>query len=233
MEQVFDFREFVIKIWKKFKLAVILGLILALLGGAFGYLSYPKSDSIKATSTAAVSMVDRTKDGTALTNAMSMINSVVTSDNFYISVLQNLSTTLDKGRVEMLFDGDDSPKLSKLKEVIVLSVRGNIVSVEILSIDEQLSSDASAACMDYMIKQIPIFNDDVLVKHLQNQSFNVSKQNNDSVIKKTLLYTGLGLGGGIVVAIMLIFFVDIIDLRVGCAEDLKRYKLPVLGEIKR
>lgn len=233
MEQVFDFREFVIKIWKKFKLAVVLGLILALLGGVFGFLTFPKKDEIKAISTAAVSMADRTKDGTALTNTMSMINSVVTGDNFYISVLQNLSTTLNKTRVVSLFDGDESPKIKKLKEVIILSVRGNIVSVEVISGDKQLSNDAVTICMDYIIKQIPIFNDDVSVKPLQQQTINITKQNNDSVIKKMLLYTALGMGGGIVIAIMFIFFVDIIDLKVRCAADLKRYKLPILGEIRR
>lgn len=230
MEQVFDFREFVIMMVKKFKLVIILGLIFAVLGAIFGYIKYPDTDLIKTTSSASLSITDKTQDATALANAATNVNAVVTYDTFYVGVLEQLAQTLNEEEMNILFEGDRTPKITDLKEYITMYVKGNVVYADVTSHDEEVSQKASKLCIDYAIEQIPTFSEDVAVKFLQQQNVNLTKQNNDTLLKSVLLYGILGLVGGIVIGVLWVFFVDIFDLRVKTASDLRKYGLPVLGE---
>lgn len=230
MDQVFDFREFILKLWRKFRLALLLGLIFAILGGAFGYIKYPDGDLIRTTSTANVTMNDKTKDPTALTNAMLTINPVISNDTFYLGLLQELGKTLEQDQLDDLFLGDVTPKIEDMKEVINVYTKGNVVFADVTSTNKTIADVASLSCINYSIKQITMFSDGVTAKLLEQQSVNMTEQNNDSKLKSIMLYTIFGFAGGIVLAILLIFFIDIVDLRVKHLDDLKRFGLPVLGD---
>ena len=80
MDKVFDLREFILMLFKKFKLVLILAIVFGLLGGAYGYATFPKSDKIRTSATATVSLVDKEQDATSLSSAISMVNSYITSD---------------------------------------------------------------------------------------------------------------------------------------------------------
>lgn len=231
MEQVFDFREFVIKMFKKFKLAIILGLIFCLLGGAYGYLSYPNVDLMKTTSSASISFADSQQDATALSNAITNINAVVTYDTFYVGILQQLSNELSVDEMNELFPGDSTPKIKDVKELISIYIKGSVVFADVSCNNTDISKKASKVCIDYAIQKIPTFFEGTSVKYLNQQTVNMTNQSNDSKLKDTVKFAVLGFGGGIVLALLFIFFVDILDLRVKSKDDLKKYGLPILGEI--
>lgn len=232
MEQVFDLREFIIKMFKKFKLAIILGIVFGILGAAFGYIKYPDGDLIKTTSSASISFEDERQDATALTNATTNINSIITYDTFFYGILQQLTTELSQEELEDIFDGDTTPKIDEVKDIISVYVKGSVVMADVTCMNQELSAKASKICIDYAIEEIPSFFVGTTVKFLKSQSVNMTKQNNDSRVKEVVKFGVLGLGGGIVLALFIIFFVEIIDLRVKSSDDLKRFGLPVLAELE-
>lgn len=231
MEQVFDFREFVIKMFKKFKLALIVGLIFCLFGGAFGYIRYPNADQMKTTSSASISFADNIQDATALSNALTNINAVVTYDNFYVGILQQLSDNLSVEEIDVLFPWDNTPQIKDLKDIISIYIKGSVVFADVTTNDAELAKKASKVCIDYASQTIPTFFEGTTVKYLNQQTVNITSQNNDSIQNNMLKFAVLGLGAGIVLSLLFIFFVDILDLKVKTQDDLKKYGLPILGEI--
>lgn len=230
MEQVFDLREFIVGIFKKFKLVIILSVVFAVAGGVFGYASFPNDDKIQSTSTAAISLIDKQQNSTALESAMKMINSYVTSDTFYTALLNELSTEMQSANLGGLFGGDATPKMTDVKEILKIFSKGNIIVSEVTSTDPSLSLQAAELCNLYIIENVPKFNDTVAAIKLGNETVNITSQNNDSALKEALKFAILGLGGGIVLSILFIFFVDILDLRVKKKSDLKRFNIPVLSD---
>lgn len=233
MEQVFDFREFVIKAFKKFKSALILALIFAILGGIVGVIKSKQPDVYKNVASASVSFSDNSQDATALTNATKNINDVITYDSFYYGILQELSYNFTVEELQTLFDGVKTPKISKMQEIINVYMKGSVVFISVTCDEPELCEKASKICIDYSIKEIPNFFEGTSVKFLQQQKLNVSNQNNPSKPKTIIKYSVLGLGGGFVLAILFIFFVDVLDLRVKSKEDLLKYGLPILGEVNK
>lgn len=230
MEQVFDLREFIVGVFKKFKILLILAIVFAIAGGAFGYASFPNNDKVQSNATATVLMLDKKQNATALESAMKLINSYITSDTFYVALLSELSANLDQAYMRTLFAGDETPKLDDVKEILKVYTKGNIVIVEVAASDAEITSKAAGLCIDYIVENVPQYNDTVEAALLSNETVNITKQNNDSAMKDAIKFAILGLAGGAALGILVIFFGDIFDLRVKKASDLRRFNIPILSD---
>lgn len=230
MDKVFDFREFVLGFVKKFKLLFILALVFAILGGAFGYMRYPKNDIYFSSSTATISTIDKTQDSTALSNAMIMLNAYVTSDSFYTEMLNELAVTMDDKTLATLFDGDSTPNLQKVKEIVSVTTKGNIVIVGVSAADKILPQKTSELCADYVVGNVTKYNDALSAKKLGNEVVNLTKQQNSSALSNALKFAILGFGGGVILGILVIFFVDVFDLRVKSISSLNHFAPVHVGD---
>lgn len=230
MEQVFDFREFVLMLLKKCKLALILLLIFGVLGAAFGYWRGSR-DSFLSTSSATVALVRESTDPAALTNTMKDISSLATSDYFYSGIKPALKTALGEERYLSLFPKAKEPTLSKLKEIVKFYTSGNLLMVDVTSSNPDLAAQAGAAAMDYALTEVGAANKTVMMQSHGQITVDVNEQNGSSEWSEALKFGILGMAGGFALGILWIFFADVFSLKVTSANDLRKYKLPVLGEL--
>lgn len=230
MDKVFDLREFILMLFKKFKLVLILAVVLALLGGVYGYVDFPKEDRIQTSATATVSLVDKEQDATALSSAIGMVNAYITSDTFYTSLLNELSEKMDIKKLEKLFGGDSTPNMQDVKKVMRIFTRGNIIVAELTSNNKDIPAESANLCIDYIVENVPKYNDTLSATRLGAETINLTQQNNDTLNKSVIKFAVLGFGGGMVLAILLIFFVDVMDLRVKKASDLNRCNIRILSD---
>ncbi|MFZ2538908.1 MAG: hypothetical protein WAX04_08390 [Oscillospiraceae bacterium] len=233
MEQVFDLREFIVNIFKKFKLVIIMAVVFGLLGGIFGFMRVG-SDKFTTTSAGSVNIVtNRATDATALTSAMTSIKDTVSGDFFYTGVLNSIKQNVDGGEFNQIFGGQKQPSIASLKEIIRIYVNGNLVLIEVTTTNEALSVEASNAGRKYVIEQLGKNINNIEVKEQRQQTVNTSLQNGDTPKGKAIKFGILGFGGGLVLAVLWIFFIDIMSLKVKSADDLKKYNMPILGEITK
>lgn len=231
MEEFFDFREFMVNILKKFKLVLILALILGLLGAIFGYVK-GVDHKFTTTTSASVNIKDiKVIEGTALESVMRSIKDTVSGSFFYTGIYNYISDNTSSEEYDVFFNKDKHPSIEELKEIIKINVNGNLVLTDAIVVDEKLSVKVSSLCRQYVIEQLSNNINNVELKEQAIQTVNTSLQNGDTPKKKSTKYGLLGFGGGIVLAILWIFFVDVMSLKVKCADDLKKYNIPVLGEV--
>lgn len=76
MDQVFDFREFLLWLVKKCKVILLFAVILLILGAAFGWYKGSR-EQYMTTASANVNLSRRTTDSTALTSTMQSIKEYV------------------------------------------------------------------------------------------------------------------------------------------------------------
>lgn len=230
MDQVFDFREFLLWLVKKCKVILLFAVILLILGAAFGWYKGSR-EQYMTTASANVNLSRRTTDSTALTSTMQSIKEYVTDNYFYNGLLDQMRQELTQERFSNFFRGNKEPKLDDLKKVITVYTRGNLVLIDVISGDKQLSIDASKIGQDYIVKAVSQPYADVVVTVQGQQTVDLRIQNGDTVTADLLKFGILGFGGGIVLGILFIFFVQIFDLRVKEASDLRHYHIPVFGTI--
>ncbi len=233
MEQVFDLREFIVNIFRKFKLVIIMAVVFGLLGGVFGFMRVGK-DKFTTTSATSVNIItNQTTDATALTNIMTSIRDTVSGDFFYIGVLNSIKKNVDNTEFNEIFDGQKQPSIASLKEIIKIYVNGNLVLIDVATTNEALSIEAGNAGRKHIIEQLGKNINNINLTEQTQQTVNTSLQNGDTPKSKAIKFGVLGFGGGMVLAILWIFFIDIMSLKVKSADDLRKYNLPILGEIAK
>ncbi|MEG0894516.1 MAG: hypothetical protein RSE93_02295 [Oscillospiraceae bacterium] len=230
MEKVFDLREFFIELWSKFKKIIILAVVFMLVGGLFGYIKFPKEDVKKGISTATVILVDKNQDATALNSAMIMLSDYLKSDAYIISLINHLNQMVSPEDFETFFDGDMTPSVSQFKEHITISIKGSAIISEATASHPTLPQQVSEICRDYAVLNAPKYNRDLYVEPLTTEVINVTMQNNDFLLKDILKFSILGLGGGIILGILLFFFIDVIDIKLRNPEQLKNKSVAYIGE---
>lgn len=232
MEQVFDFREFVMMLLKKCKLALLLLVIFGILGGAFGYWR-GSHDNFLSTSSATVTLTKASLDPSALTNSMSDINALSSSDYFYAGVKPDLKEKLGEADYLRLFPNGKEPTLSKFKEIVKFYTKGNLFLVDVTSSDTSLASRASTVAMEYALEEIAAANKLVTLESHGQITVDLNEQNGSDEWNEMLKFGILGMVGGLALGILWIFFADVFSLKVKSVNDLRKYNLPILGELEK
>lgn len=225
MEQVFDFREFMLLLLRKCRIPVILALVFGLLGGGFGFLT-GGAEEYRSTAGVSVSIVASARDTAPLTDTMNSLNAILSDDYFYTSMVDFMREDMTPERFGALLEGKRNPTLSELKEVVKISVKGNLVLVTVQSGSSELTDAAADAGIRYAMSRIPQLNANVSVGEADLQTVNVSELEGGGRLNKALRFGILGLGGGIVLGVLWIFFFNVFDLKVRSADDLRKYGLP-------
>lgn len=230
MEEFFDLREFIVMIFKKSKLIIIAAVAFLVLGVAYGYLTV-SPDKFTTTSSTSVNILQaKATDATALTNVMTSIKDTVAGDYFYTGVLNSLKQSVDNDEFNQIFAGNKQPAISELKKIIKIYVNGNLVLVDVTTTDEALSVEASQVARTYVTQQLQKNINNIDLKEQGSQTVNASLQSGDTTKSRVLKFGVLGLGGGIVLSALFVFFVNVMSLKVKSANDLKKYHLPVFEE---
>lgn len=232
MEQVFDFREFILNILKRYKLILILGLVFLLLGGLFGAVK-SNEEQYMTTYTANVNIVGGQEKADLLTGTMKNITAILESDYFYNNIVHEIKTKMTSGEFKEIFNSSKELSIDEIKDVIVLHTQGNIILIDITSTDPELTKEACEIGINYIVSEVSLMLDNVTVKALGNQTVNLAELKGETMTKNVILFGILGLIGGIGIGVISIFFSEVFDLKVKSAEDLKRFNIPVLGEIRK
>lgn len=229
MEQVFDFREFMLLLLRKCKLPLILAVAFGILGGAFGFVT-GGGDLYRTTAGVNVNIVASARETAPLTDTMNSISSIVSDNFFYTGMIAAMQEDLTEERFSQLLDGKRSVRLSDLKDVISISVKGNLILVTVEARDSALSRDAAHAGLQYASARIPQINANVSMGEPDEQTVDVNALEGGGRASKALKFGLLGLGGGLVIGILWIFFFQVFDLRLHTPEDLGRREYPAAWE---
>ena len=233
MEQVFDLREFIVAIFIKFKLVLIMAVVLGILGGAYGFLKEVE-DEFTTTSSLSVNIEDKKlSDATALTSVMTSIKDTVAGDYFYTGILSSIRESVDTNEFDKMFDGKQSPSIEQLKEVVKVYVNGNLVLIDVTSTQESLSVEASEAGTTYIMEQLGKNINNIDIMKQGHQTINTTLQKGETQQSNGIKFLLVGFAGGMGLAILWVLFIDIMSLKIRSAADLKKYNMPILGEIKK
>lgn len=232
MEQVFDFREFMLMLLRKWKLPIILLVILGILGAGFGFWRGSR-EAFLSTSSAAVTLSRTSLDPSALTNSMSEINALSSSDYFYNGLRPDLRDKLGEQVYLSLFPKGKEPTLAKFKEIVKFYTKGNLFLVDVTSSDEAVANLASGIAMTYAREEIDNANPNISLADHGQLSVSLNEQNGTSSGSEALKFGLLGMAGGFALGILWVFLADVFSVKVSGPEDLKKYRLPLLGELPK
>ena len=232
MEQVFDFREFMLTLLKKCKIIIILAVVFAVLGAGFGYLK-SGGDKYMTTSGASVGLAKRTLESAPLTDTMKNVDAIISDNFFYTGMVNYIKQSMGTDKFDSLLSHVKNPKLSDMKTIVKVYTKGNLVLVDSICDDPELTKEASHAGIEFILERLPQLNEYVNLTQQAEQTVDLRIQEGSSRKSEILKFGILGFGGGIVLGILWIFFVAVFDLRVKSAADLKKYSLPILGELTK
>lgn len=228
MEQVFDFRQFVLFLWKRGKVILALACILAVLGAGYGYFvrSRTPSGGIKDTytCTSAVSVNTRSED-VSFSGVMSIVDATLSSDYTL--------DTLAKAIAEACPGFLASPSAGALKAAGKISIKGNLVLFEATTADGALSESAvkagAAEIAAFLNGSMVTLKAEALPEqmHATNTAVAVSR------MKTAVKFAIFGGAAGIGIGVLFFAFFGIFNLRVNSAEDLKQFGLPILADADR
>lgn len=231
MEQVFDLREFVCKIFKKGLAFLAAGIVLAAAGAAYGYTRTPEQ-KYTSTSSASVNITDSAvSDSTAITAVMTAVRESITSDFFYNDAYETLETTLGAEAASDFFSSSHQPSVADLKNTIRLSASGNLIFAAATSKDSAVATTVSDIIIENIISKLSQNISNVNITKQGSQVINTGLQEYDGAVKTALKYSIIGFIAGIVLVLVWVFFFDIMTLKLKSADDLKKFLLPILGEI--
>lgn len=235
MEQVFDFREFTIYLWRRCKVILALALILAIAGGAYGYFvrSREVSDGIKDTYTvtSAVS-VNTTSEETALASSMSTVDAVLSSDYFFDGLLKFL-TSGEYIDCAKLFNDPATATVADMKSAAKVSIKGNLIFFEVTTEDPALSERVAAAANERIVW---VINNNISNLNAEALSRRMTSTNTAVAVSRAKIGLKFAIFGGVAgigIGVLFYAFFNIFSLRVDTAQDLKKYGVPVLAEAGR
>lgn len=234
MEQVFDFREFFLKLLHKCKIIIVLAVLFGILGGCYGIFLAGQAaggeDTFTATSAATVN-IDNPSDKIQWTPAsiMTTVDSTVGSDFVYA----NFADELTENGLEQVLGGKADPTVADMKLIAKFYTKGNLLFADITTPDQELSRKASEVAITYLAQSVPAFLNHVTVVPQDKQTINVVTQVAPSKTQKALKFGVLGGAAGVVLGFLWIFFFDVFDLKVRSDEDLRKFGIPVLGVLPK
>lgn len=230
MEQVFDLREFLIMLVKKARVFIVFALVLGILGALFGFLRKTE-DVFTVTSSSSVNLSATVTEAAALTNTMTTVRETITSDFCYNGAYLAIEEAIGTEKCVKLFGSDAQPSVTALKEVIRFYTSGNLILAEATSTDILIATTVSQVSLDYLNARISENINNIVVTPLHQQTANKTEQEGASPLSNAVKFGLVGFIGGIVLALIWVFFFNVMSVKVNSDDDLKKYPYPILGSV--
>lgn len=236
MEQVFDFREFLLNLLKKGKFILILALALGIIGGAYGFFKQGSSLSgdIRDSYTATAAMSTNQKDITSsipINTALLTVTANLSTDYFYEGLLEEYRSA-EGGLLADIF-GKTDPTVADLRNKVTISTKGSLLFFAVSTENEEVSARAAEVGGNYVTETVNNTIASVYLTQLDRQSLTVDHHVAVSRMKVGMKYGILGVAAGLGVGILLLSFISIFSLKVQSVKDLRKYDIPILGELTR
>lgn len=237
MENVFDFREFLLNLLKKGKFILILALVLGFIGAGYGYLkqgdslSGDLSDTYTATTTLAANLKD---PGSAISvnTALLTVTANLSTDYFYEGLLEEYRND-ESGLLAELFPGKAEPTAGDVRNIVAITTKGSWLFFAVTTENEIVSARAAEAGGKYVSTLMNDTLTNVTMDQMTRQSITANHHVAVSRMKVGIKFGLLGVAAGLGIGILLLSFVSIFSLKVSSAKDLRRYDAPILGELAK
>lgn len=181
----------------------------------------------KSTATSSITLRVQSTDPAILTYSASDVGSIISSDSFFNSVINALSLQLTEQEYQTLFSsvsGNNSDKITQMKQLINLSVYGNVVYVNVLSSSEQLSEKVVLITTSIINSSIERLYNLVSLNFIEISTVDITPQ--IQLSSAVIVAVVGGLFGGII-GVLYIFMVGIVDRRVRSVFQLNIYDIPI------
>ncbi len=230
MEEVFDFRAFVLGLLRRWKALLIPFIVLGLIGGGVGFIRAGRAGeeqpNYTATAAASVKLIDQGEiPYWTLSGIMATVEAVSASDFTYA----NFADELAEQGLSQVLGGAADPGPEEIKQSVRFYIRGNLLLTEVTTHSQELSTQASQAGVNYLAEVLPSLISHIQVEPLDRQTVSMTVTPAPSKLRKAVKYGALGGAAGLVLGFLWIFCVDVFDPRLRSARDLERFGLPVLG----
>lgn len=223
-QEFFDLREFLIMLFKKSRLFIVLAVICGIIGAGAGF--FLEGDpQYTSTASASVNTTGLTTDATALTSIMASVKETISGDFFYTGILAAIREAMDEGEFIAIFGEKTQPSIANLKKIIRLYVNGNLVLVDVTSKNESLSTEAANVARGFVIERLSANINNIEITNQGVLTVDKALQAGDTLRIRVVKLGVFGGVGGIVVGVLWVFLVDAMSLKVKKAEDLKKFHL--------
>ena len=234
MEEVFDFREFVLSLLKRIKGILISAIIFGLLGGGYGFLTAGTVGEGGETFTATCAASVNVDDSGTITqwtpgSVMGYIDALTASDFVYAE----FGDVLVQNGLGEVVGNTEEPTAADVQLAVKFYTKGNLLLADITTDSEEHSRQASEVALDYLATSFPKLLNHITVTPQGRQTINIVEMPAPSRVKRGLKYGLLGTAGGIVLGFLGSFFFDVFDLKLRSERDLKKFGIPVLGVVPR
>lgn len=231
MEKTFDLREFILMIYEKFKQCISLALILGVLGFIYASITNENDIYISQSSSSINLIKAEVNDSDGLDIVMGNIRETVSSNYFYIGILNDLNQNFEDTEIEDLFKNNSNPNLQDLQKVLNIYTSGNNVIVEVKAINSVTAQKFSNKIRETTAKKLAQNIQNITITIQDQYVYNQLLETGNINGQRTIKYTLAGFAGGILVGILYAFFFNVMDTKVKTINDLQKYNLPILGEI--
>lgn len=232
MEKIFDLREFLLDLYQKCKISLILAIVLGLTGAMYGAVSN-ETDVYVSQSAASINLMhNNVYETDGLDIIMGNVRESVTSNYFYIAILNELNSIFTQEEIDDLFNETLNPTINDLRKILNIYTSGNNVIIEIKANNSVVAQKYSNTIREITAKKIAQNIQNVTITIQDQYVYNQMLQTGNNTSISILKFAVLGAGAGIVISIFYLFFFNIIDTRVKSISDLEKYNLPIFGEIQ-
>lgn len=234
MENIFDLREFLIMLYQKAKSYIVLVIAFTLIGATYGASTVDSNVYISQSACSINFIASDQNEIDGLDVIMGNIRETITSNYFYIGVLNDILSSYEQyERAELndIFKVNQNPDLNDLKGILNIYTSGNNVIIEVKSNDssksQRLSNYVREIAANKLAQNIQNITITIQDQYVYNQQLETGDNSSTQIIK----YAIAGGLAGIVCVMFYGFFFNVIDTRVRSAADLRKYNIPILGEI--
>lgn len=232
MEKIFDLREFLLDLYQKIKLSLILAVILGFVGATYAITNNNTDVYISQAASSINLIYNNSYETDSLDIIMGNVRETVTSNYFYIAILNELNTTYTSVEMKDLFNTSITPNINDLRNVLNIYTSGNNVIVELKAKNSVVAQKFANTIREVTAKKLAQNIQNITITIQDQYVYNEMLQTGNNISNTVFKYTILGIGAGIIVSIFYQFFFNVIDTKVKNVYDLEKYNLPIYGEIK-
>lgn len=231
MEKIFDLREFLLDLYQKSKISIIIAVVLGMVGATYAMVNNETDVYISQAASSINLMNTNNFETDGLDIIMGNIRETVTSNYFYITILNELSSTYDSQELRELFQTSISPNINDLRNVLNIYTSGNNVIIELKAKNSVVAQKYTNTIREVTAKKLAQNIQNITITIQDQYVYNQMLQTGNNISGSIFKYTVLGICAGIVISIFYQFFFNVIDTKVKSIRDLEKYNLPIFGEI--
>lgn len=231
METIFDLREFLLKLYQKVKKSITLIVALGILGATYGGIT-SESNTYVSQSAASVNITSHnTNETDGIDIVMGNIRETISSNFFYMGILNEINVNYSEDEVKDLFKKQLPININDLREILNIYTSGNTIIVELKATNSVTAQKFSNSIRETTVKKIAQNINNITITIQDQYVYNQMLETGDVSTQRMIKYGLVAILGGLVIIIFYSFFFDIIDTKVKTTKDLKKFNLPILGEI--